>query len=285
MVGLVFVACGSNGTLTYSGGAVKNGNIGTEYYSNEVATATGEGSPSVSYKLKDSTLPKGLSLSTDGIISGTPTETAEAVKFTVVASASGFDDAEAEFTISILAAGMNSYTFEAALTDLDNVSGGGLSGNPIGKGMIVKGAAAANAISEYNGVKAFVGSMHKAGVSISYTITSDAAVEGKLKLSIGEDLAGAIHNWGPQQFEIKVNNGEAMSYTSFELYRPTASTLIEFELGDIGNINLIDGDNTITLTVLANTYYNGGTGGPALDCIQIETSAGLTWSPRTDNMS
>lgn len=281
---LVFVACGEDKPLEYSGGALATANVGTAYTAN-IGTATGEGEPTITYAFKEgSNLPAGLTLAPDGKISGTPTVVANNHKFTVEATANGFITAEAEFSITVMAAGVNLYTFEAALTDLDNVSGGGLSGNPAGKNMIVKGASAADTISNINGTHAFVGSLHKMGVTITYNFNSTAAATGKLKLSIGEDLAGAIHSWGPSQFEIKVND-IVVTYTPFELYRESASTLIDFELHEIGTINLLSGANTITLSVKANEYYNGATGGPALDCIQIETTAELSWVPKTTNLA
>ena len=58
--------------------------------------------PTLTYALADaSALPRGLSLSNDGIISGTPIIECDGYKFTVVASAFGFDDVQITFQISV----------------------------------------------------------------------------------------------------------------------------------------------------------------------------------------
>lgn len=66
--------------------------------------------PEVTYSLANgSLLPRGLKLSADGIISGTPNVECENYEITIVASAMGFRDRETTFTISVL----NDLTFEA----------------------------------------------------------------------------------------------------------------------------------------------------------------------------
>lgn len=66
--------------------------------------------PEITYSLADgSALPRGLKLSTDGIISGTPTVECESYEFTIVASALGYKDRFATYSISIY----NDLTFEA----------------------------------------------------------------------------------------------------------------------------------------------------------------------------
>lgn len=105
----IFAACGgeeppgpggSGTALTYTGGSLPDATVGTAYVGT-VATATG--ADTVTYALKDgSSLPGGMTLSRTGRLGGTPTAVAEGHKFTVVASAEGFTDAEAEFTISVV---------------------------------------------------------------------------------------------------------------------------------------------------------------------------------------
>lgn len=63
----------------------------------------GEILPSISYRLKaGSTLMRGLTLSSDGIISGTPTFECEYYSFSVIAFADGFEPVEYTFTLSVL---------------------------------------------------------------------------------------------------------------------------------------------------------------------------------------
>ncbi|MDR1093525.1 MAG: Ig domain-containing protein [Clostridiales bacterium] len=264
--------------LSYTGGALPAGETGTAY---DASVATATGADGIAYALKSGeSLPAGLLLSSAGGISGTPTAVGT-VSFTVTASADGYASAEAAFSVVVSKPAESDevveYMFAAALTDLDRVEGAGSSGNPKGKFMIVKGATGAESGS-------FVGYMHKTGVTLTYEIQSDRAADGALAISVGGDLVGDLFNLGPDVFEIRVN-GTAVSYTPFELtFRLSMSSPIEFELHVLGEIALLEGDNTITCTVLANDWYNGGTGGPDLDCIKITTAAGLTWSPRYDNL-
>lgn len=279
LISSVFFAC-AEGELNYSGKTLASGNVG-EAYSQSVANATG--SDDIIYTVKSGTLPTGLTLSESGVISGTPTAVANAVEIVIEATANGYKAAEATFTLTILEAGVTDYFFEAALTELDNLSGGGLSGNPTGKAMIVKGNSAANAMSEVNGVKAYIGGcLHKTNICITFKFTASKAAEADLSISIGGDLA-QTKEWGPDVLEIKAN-GTALSYPKFNLYRKDSNTLVTFSLKSLGKTQLVAGENTVTVTVLANDYYNGGTGGPALDGLQVVTGAELTWSPRTDNL-
>ena len=87
------------GSLDYSGGALPNGKTG-EPYQQYLGTATGM--DTIVYAVKEGTqLPGGLSLSEEGMLSGIPTEAGENITFTVVASAQGCEDVEAEYTMTI----------------------------------------------------------------------------------------------------------------------------------------------------------------------------------------
>lgn len=89
----------AKGSLTYNGSVLPNGKTGDPYLQN-LATATGM--QTITYAVKEGTpLPAGLVLSEAGELSGFPTEAAENVSFTVVASAEGCDPVEAEFSMKI----------------------------------------------------------------------------------------------------------------------------------------------------------------------------------------
>ena len=87
------------GKLSYTGGTVSF--VAGEESSASVATATG--GVSVTYTLKEgSVLPEGLTLSAEGVISGTAAErNGDGVKVTIVASAKDCAPAEAEFTVKV----------------------------------------------------------------------------------------------------------------------------------------------------------------------------------------
>ena len=71
--------------------------------------------PRITYSILDgSALPRGLELSSDGTITGTPVFECESYQFTVVASALGYKDRTATYTISVY----NTLTFEA--TELED---------------------------------------------------------------------------------------------------------------------------------------------------------------------
>lgn len=87
------------GSLAYSGGELSNGKTGEPYQQN-LGTATGM--DTIVYAVKEGTqLPAGLTLSEDGMLSGIPSEAGENITITVVASAQGCEDVEAEYTLTI----------------------------------------------------------------------------------------------------------------------------------------------------------------------------------------
>ncbi|MDR1094665.1 MAG: putative Ig domain-containing protein, partial [Clostridiales bacterium] len=100
-------ACGSSKSFQYEGAALAAGTVGVKY---SASIGAADAPDTVAYALKPgSVLPAGLSLS-GGLVVGTPSaKTDGAARFTVVASASGYSDAEAEYGITI-AEGELSYT-------------------------------------------------------------------------------------------------------------------------------------------------------------------------------
>ena len=98
------------GTITYSGKGFSA--IEGTAFEELIATATADGTitPTITYELKTAgSLPEWLKLE-DGYLKGTPTEEAAAVQFTIVASAEGYEDAEAEFTLEVIGKGKLGYT-------------------------------------------------------------------------------------------------------------------------------------------------------------------------------
>jgi len=91
---------GPLGTITFNDATLIGGYTGVSYdYQLTAAATTGT---SISFALAaDSSLPAGLNLSTAGRITGTPTTAVSAATFSVVASAAGFYDTTATFTLAI----------------------------------------------------------------------------------------------------------------------------------------------------------------------------------------
>jgi len=108
----VFVGCNDNGpsngpsngptlgTITFADATLTSGYVGVEI--EHQLTASAQGNPTISFATATgSNLPAGLSISNTGRITGIPTAAASAATFNVVASAEGFNNATATFTITI----------------------------------------------------------------------------------------------------------------------------------------------------------------------------------------
>ena len=117
MVFSLFAACGPSEFISYSGKTLVAAKVGTPYDEN---VGTASGATGIKYSLKTgNTLPVGLILdSTNGSLTGTPrNKSAEAVVFTIVASAEGLASSEASFTIPAIAEGTLTFS-EEELPDL-----------------------------------------------------------------------------------------------------------------------------------------------------------------------
>jgi hypothetical protein len=89
---------------------------------NIVATAP-TGTPTITYVITDGAVPAGLTFN-NGLLGGTPTVVVTDHKFTVTASASGFQEAEREFSITINAAGTPpTFNFDYELYSYDDAIG------------------------------------------------------------------------------------------------------------------------------------------------------------------
>ncbi len=165
-----------------------------------------------------------------------------------------------------------SYTFEAEFVDLTDKAGAGPSNAAMETELVLKDSAASN--SNYIGYTYF------AELFFDYVITADSAKEATLKIVLGSDLG--IVRMNPSVFEISVN-GTALDYQEIKLPDSSGKVNKVFKEFTIGKINLVQGENKITLKVLANELYNGGTGGPLIDCVILDTEAILTWTPVESN--
>lgn len=270
----VAAACGAPADKTpaeinYSGTALPAANVGTEYTAS-VATATGV--ENISYSLKTGEeLPEGLTLSQSGAISGTPEETGLA-EFVVVASA-GEASAEAEFSITVNAAGVNSYIFEAEYVDVTGLKGSGFSGAAEGLDLVVPSQNASNGY--------YIGFTHRAGFSITFNLTAEGAdSEAEFSFSLASE-SGSME-LTPDIFIIEVN-GVKLEYDSF-IVRSAVQGL-EFATYTLScPVSVADGQNTVTVTIGANEYMNGATGGPMIDNLQVSTSSKLSWEPILSNV-
>lgn len=210
-----------NPRLMFEGSTLKNGRA-KQFYGEQLPAATG--AENVRYKLKDgSTLPAGLSLGENGYIQGTPTERATRVKFTVVATAEGFTSAEAEFTLTILAA-----------QTVDD------SGNIKYESKAIKTAYVGE---KYNASGAVAGASADNYAAITYTLSADATLpegftitpNGDLRCDAGAKTAGV--------FKFKVTASA----------EKCASVTVEFTL-EIAPAKLIFAGNRVDEAIVGTEY-------------------------------
>jgi|GEM_PF-2924007 len=166
------------------------------------------------------------------------------------------------------------YQFEAEYVDLTDKAGAGPSNAAMETELVL---ADANASNGY-----YIGYTYFADLYFDFNITADADGEANLEIVMASDL-GAV-SIGPSVFEISVND-TIISYDEFKLSDSSGKINKVFGTYTISKVNLVAGENKITLKILSNELYNGGTGGPLIDCIILETPAVLSWSPVTSNVN
>lgn len=181
------------------------------------------------------------------------------------------------------------YTFEAEYIDLDGVSGAGTSIDKSGIDMIYgDGTQAQKDLGWSNGY--YVGFTYSVNQPLNFVFESDSAATATIILRLGSELGNL--NLTPDIYSVKLN-GEEIPYTSIYVQGTSGmSAMAEMKFYDktvINSATLKEGKNVISLTVLNNTLNPGSdgagrTGGPVVDCIKVQTSAKLTWSPKTDNI-
>ena len=166
-----------------------------------------------------------------------------------------------------------SYIFEAEYVDLTDKAGAGPSNAALETELVLADAQASN--------EHYIGYTYFTGLFFDFVITSDAAQEATVAITLGSDLGATKIN--AEAFEIAVN-GTPIAFAEFRLPDSSGKVNKVFKAYDLGTAQLAQGENTITLKILQNELYNGGTGGPLIDCITLHTAATLTWEPHEDNI-
>lgn len=202
----ILIACGpEKKDLTYDGTTLTSGTFGVAYTAN-VATAKGDGTPAVTYVLKQAgSLPAGLVFN-NGSITGTPTAvTGGAVSFTVVAKADGFNDTEAEFSITIVKAGIT-YSSSA----LANATVGVAYSGSVAKATAVDGAAITYELKQGSSLPAGL-SFNNGAISGTPTHPTTSAVAFTVTAKVNNN-----YNEAEAQFSIEVGEG-CIDYLASEL--------------------------------------------------------------------
>lgn len=157
------------------------------------------------------------------------------------------------------------YVFEAEYTELEGLEGLGVSGSPSGIGLASESSAASNGF--------YVGNL---GVDspITFVITSDQDATATLKGVFGSNILGSC-SWDPASFVITVN-GTPMEYAAFQTEDGTGTDQQNFKTKNLGEIQLVSGENEIVFVAGDNTYRSNLPSAPSIDCLKITTEAALT---------
>lgn len=224
--------------------------------------------------------PAGLSLSKAGVLTGVPERSYQTVQLSITASAEGFTSRSATFTFHIEDAIVSGITrFETELTDLRGLVGSGYSGSATGSGMIqtFDGVAAST-----NGVTISGG--HFVGFTFNpivhtYKISSSKASSG-VGLVISLDSETGVMELNQTLFDIKVN-GVSIGY-DHTITASEENKFTGFKEYSLGSVNLKEGENIITLSVMTATI-----GGLGIDYIQFSNLGGaeLSWRPANYNIN
>jgi uncharacterized repeat protein (TIGR02543 family) len=171
--------------------------------------------------------------------------------------------------------GVKDYYFDAECTDLSSLTGDLGSGTAYGREMIVAGERA-------NGGY-YVDNFNVVDSTITYKISSENATTVHMSLLISALSQDTLK---PELLTIKVN-GTAVNYTAGTVTSKTEQvsaikSVVLFDKFDIGDIQLKEGENIITLTEgEAATASGSGTYKLSLriDAIVLSSSEKLTWEP------
>ena len=177
--------------------------------------------------------------------------------------------------------GPTSFVMEAEYVDFTGLVGGGHSNEQYEEMMIYgNGSDAEKELGWSNGY--FVSATHKEGICLTFVFTADKAVENAtIVLRLGSEMGNL--NFTPDDFEVSLN-GEAIDYEP--MYLTSSARLEDMKFVDktvTNEASIKEGENVLTLTVLANTLAGGTTAGPIIDCVKITSGAKLEWNPLLDN--
>lgn len=165
------------------------------------------------------------------------------------------------------------YIFEAEYVDLTGVSGTGISGSASETEMITYDKYASNSYA--------VGFTHRSGITLKFNFTSDAAGKATLTLKLGNESVPLPLN--SDNLIIKVN-GTEINYDVGSIPSNSSPKHNDYHDFEIGEIDVVEGDNTIELIVGENTLMNGSTQGPIFDAIVLESEATLVFDAHEDNL-
>ena len=275
-------------SLIYNGGTAATATVGTPYSASLANASTPDGTnPTITYTVDPefaSQVPAGLTINSNGTISGTPTKSTKQRLLSVIASATGFTPTIAVFQIRVLDAFTNvsNGILEVEYIDLDNMKGGGYSSAADEERMIM--ADTGGTFGASNGY--YIPFTH-GEMAFTYKFKmSAAAPSAKLTLRLATEI-GTI-TVRPVDYGVAVNGSE-LNYNPFTLVGSGQNQSNFTDVTLSVDANLKAGDNTIVLTIKSNTLKpvsGGQTCGPIIDCIKLTNLGGsvVNWQPYTYNL-
>lgn len=176
--------------------------------------------------------------------------------------------------------GKSSLTMEAEYTYLDDVAGAGISNNNSGLSMIYGDGTDEQKEMWSNGY--YIGYTHNDATEITFKFNASKASTANIVLMLGSELIDITLD--SESFAVIVNGEEQLIPNWFiECSEMDTATFTTCRLSS--PVELVEGENTIVLKVLANDLGGSGvTRGPLIDCVTVTaTDAELSWEANEDN--
>lgn len=267
----------SEAKIAYSSMTLEAATVGSEYHASVATAETPEGKP-ITYSLASgSTMPAGLTLASDGTVSGVPEQYFARTYFYVNAEAEGYTATKATVYLTIYdkPCAVQNGVMEAELTNLDGLQGSGWSGGASGANMIQMFPDASNMRA--------VGYTYMDGLTFTFRFDSDKQVSDvSLYVSLSSEIGTVTFN--PSNLGILLN-GTEINYADMTVTGTTNVVSAFKEYTVSSGLTLNEGENVVQLVIRDNLLIGGERiGGPIIDCIRVQTSANLTWQPYSYNI-
>lgn len=267
----------SEAKIAYSSMTLEAANVGSEYHASVATAETPEGKP-ITYSLASgSTMPAGLTLASDGTVSGVPEQYFARTYFYVNAEAEGYTATKATVCLTIYdkPCAVQNGVMEAELTNLDGLQGSGWSGGASGANMIQMFPDASNMRA--------VGYTYMDGLTFTFRFDSDKQVSDvSLYVSLSSEIGTVTFN--PSNLGILLN-GTEINYADMTVTGTTNVVSAFKEYAVSSRLTINEGENVVQLVIRDNLLIGGERiGGPIIDCIRVQTSANLTWQPYSYNI-
>ena len=177
-------------------------------------------------------------------------------------------------------AGKNTLIMEAEYINIDNVAGAGISNNNSGLSMIYGNGSDAEKEMWSGGY--YVGYTHNDQCVMEFKFTASKATTANISIDLGCELQDMVFD--SESFAVEVN-GVAQMYGNWDIQCSEMDKATFKTCRLAAPVQLVEGENTITLKVLSNDIGGEGvTRGPLVDFVKVvATDAELSWEPCDDN--